>query len=210
MPKKDGWDVLKTLKSDATLADIPVVMLTIVDEKNKGYTLGASDYIIKPINRDHLLTVIDRYRASDSACRVLVVEDDPDMRKRLRETLGGDGWEVDEAENGRIALYRLAKTRPDLILLDLMMPEMDGFEFLAELRNAREYHHIPVIVVTGADLSEEDHRNLNGGVEMILNKTAYSRDELFEEVRALVAQHARSDPGPVSYTHLTLPTILRV
>jgi PAS domain S-box-containing protein len=195
MPKKDGWDVLKTLKSDTTLAEIPVVMLTIVDEKNKGYTLGASDYIIKPVNRDHLLTVLDRYRASGSACRVLVVEDDPDMRKRLRETLGDDGWEVDEAENGRIALYRLAKSRPDLILLDLMMPEMDGFEFLAELRKAREYHDIPVVVVTGADLTEEDHRNLNGGVEKILNKTAYSCDELFEEVRALVAQHALSDPS---------------
>ena len=108
MPKKDGWDVLRSLKSETALADIPVVMLTIIDDKNKGYTLGASDYIIKPVNRDQLLSVLDRYRTADTSCSVLIVEDDPDMRNRLRRTLIDHGWEVDEAENGRIALGRLA------------------------------------------------------------------------------------------------------
>ena len=103
--------------------------------------------------------------------------------------------EVDEAENGRVALDRLSDSPPNLILLDLMMPEMDGFEFLAELRNNRLRQGIPVVVVTGADLSEADHRHLNGGVERILRKSAYSRDELFEEVRALVAQYVERDPG---------------
>jgi PAS domain S-box-containing protein len=195
MPNTDGWDVLKTLKSEPTLSDIPVVMLTVIDEKNKGYTLGASDYIIKPVNREQLLSVLNKYRSAEFTSRVLIVEDDPDMRQRLRDTLSEAGWEVDEAGNGRIALNRLRNVEPNLILLDLMMPEMDGFEFLAEFRKNREHQAIPVVVVTGADLTEEDHLNLNGGVEKILNKSAYSRDELFEEVRALISRYVQRDPS---------------
>jgi len=194
MPEKDGWEMLRSLKSEQPLSDIPVVMLTIIDEKNKGYALGASDYLVKPINRDRLLSVLEKYRASNSPSRVLIVEDDVDMRERLRGTLASEGWEVDEAENGRVALRRLSKIRPDLILLDLMMPEMDGFEFLSELRKMGDHHGIPVVVVTGADLSERDRRDLNGGVERVLSKSAFSRDELYEEVRALVAQYIHREP----------------
>jgi len=194
MPEKDGWDVLRALKSERALSDIPVVMLTIIDERNKGYALGASDYVIKPINRDQLLSILEKYRLSDSTNVVLVVEDEADMRRRLHTTMSAEGWEVEEAENGRIGLDVLSKVRPNLILLDLMMPEMDGFEFLAELRNDQSYREIPVVVVTGADLTAEDHRNLNGGVEKILSKSAYSREQLFEEVRALVAQFVRRNP----------------
>jgi len=195
MPEKDGWDVLRSLKSDPRLSSIPVVMLSIIDEKNKGYALGASDYVVKPVNRQQLVSVLEKYRMSDSTNRVLVVEDDPDTRRRLHSMLSEEGWEVDEAENGRVALDRLSDVQPNLILLDLMMPEMDGFEFLVELRNNQPRKTIPVIVVTGADLSEADHRNLNGGVEKILKKSAYSREELFEEVRAVVAQYVKRDPG---------------
>ena len=195
MPERDGWDVLRSLKSDPRLSAIPVVMLSIIDEKNKGYALGASDYIVKPVNRQQLVSVLEKYRASGSTSRVLVVEDDPDMRRRLHNMLSEEGWQVDEAENGRIALSRLSDAQPNLILLDLMMPEMDGFEFLAELRNDKQRQAIPVVVVTGADLSEADHRHLNGGVEKVLSKSAYSREELFKEVRALVAQYVEQDPG---------------
>jgi PAS domain S-box-containing protein len=195
MPERDGWDVLRSLKSDPRLSAIPVVMLSIIDEKNKGYALGASDYIVKPVIRQQLVSVLEKYRASGSTSRVLVVEDDPDMRRRLHNMLSEEGWQVDEAENGRIALNRLSDAQPNLILLDLMMPEMDGFEFLAELRNNKQRQAIPVVVVTGADLSEADHRHLNGGVEKVLSKSAYSREELFEEVRALVAQYVEQDPG---------------
>ena len=195
MPERDGWDVLRSLKSDPRLSAIPVVMLSIIDEKNKGYALGASDYIVKPVIRQQLVSVLEKYRASGSTSRVLVVEDDPDMRRRLHNMLSEEGWQVDEAENGRIALNRLSDAQPNLILLDLMMPEMDGFEFLAELRNNKQRQAIPVVVVTGADLSEADHRHLNGGVEKVLSKSAYSREELFEEVRALVAQYVEQEPG---------------
>jgi CheY-like chemotaxis protein len=194
MPDKDGWDVLRALKTDQKLAHIPVVMLTIIDEKNKGYALGASDYVVKPVDRRQLLSVLEKFRVVDARNKVLVVEDDPDMRQRLFSLLSEEGWEVGEAENGRIALNALSDLQPNLILLDLMMPEMDGFEFLAELRNDQLHRKIPVVVVTGADLTAEDHRNLNGGVERILSKSSYSREELFEEVRALVAQYVQRDP----------------
>jgi PAS domain S-box-containing protein len=191
MPEKDGWDVLRSLKSERALADIPVVMMTIIDERNKGYALGAADYLVKPVDREQLVSILEKYRGPDSDNSVLIVEDDADMRLRLQKTLSEEGWQVDEAENGRVALDRLSQRRPNLIVLDLMMPEMDGFEFLTELRKKHLHGDIPVVVVTGADLSEEDHRHLNGGVEKVLSKSAYSRDKLFEEVRTLVARYTR-------------------
>lgn len=195
MPEKDGWDVLKALKSERELAGIPVVMMTVVDKRNKGYALGASDYLVKPVDREQLISVLEKYRSADSSNSILVVEDDPDMRRRLLSALSAEDWNVDEAENGRVALDRLMSMQPNLILLDLMMPEMDGFEFLTELRKNNLHDKIPVVVVTGADLTEEEHRHLNGGVEKILSKSAYSREQLFEEVRELVAQYVRGTPG---------------
>ncbi|MFQ5954112.1 MAG: response regulator [Kiloniellales bacterium] len=187
MPGLDGWSVLQELKADPELAAIPVVMLTIVDEKNKGYALGAADYMTKPVDRERLRGILDRYRSDDNGQRVLVVEDEKTTRQLLRRMLVGEGWQVSEAENGRVALERLAEARPDLILLDLLMPEMDGFEFLSKLRQTPTMRHVPVVVVTAADLSDEDHRRLNGGVERVLRKAAYSRDQLLAELRDLVA-----------------------
>ena len=98
------------------------------------------------------------------------------------------GWRVTEAENGRVALERLAEARPDVILLDLMMPEMDGFEFLEKLRKSEDFRTTPVVVVTAKDLSEADHRRLNGGVQTILQKGAYSSDEICEELCTMVTR----------------------
>ncbi len=190
MPGLDGWEVLRRLKSDPELAAIPVVMVTIVGEQNKGYALGASDYLEKPVERDRLRAILDRYRLRDEKHRVLVVEDDESMRAVLCRMLRGEGFEVAEAENGRVALARLEEMRPDWILLDLIMPEMDGFEFLTELRKRPGHHRIPVVVVTAADLSEADRRRLSGGVERVLLKAAYDREELLEELRALIARNA--------------------
>ena len=127
----DGWAVLAALKSDPATADIPVVMLTMMDDRNLGYALGAADYLTKPIDRDRLLAVLTRYRRDRP---ILVVDDDADVRLLLRRMLEKAGYVVVEAEHGRAALARLAELTPELILLDLMMPEMDGFEFLDELR----------------------------------------------------------------------------
>ncbi|MDH4207903.1 MAG: response regulator, partial [Anaerolineae bacterium] len=191
MPGMDGWTVLTTLKSDPVLADIPVVMLTIVDDKSKGYALGASEYMTKPIDRERLVAVLQKYRSDPPPFCVLVVEDEAMTREVLRRTLEKEGWAVSEAENGRAALERVAENPPGLILLDLMMPEMDGFQFMDELRKNEAWRSIPVVVITAKDLTAEDRLRLNGYVEKILQKEAHSREALLAEVGHLVAASIR-------------------
>jgi CheY-like chemotaxis protein len=184
---------LSQLKADPEVADIPVIMLTIVDERNLGYALGAADYLTKPIDRDRLLAVLQKYRRDGASCPALVVEDDPVSRQLLRALLEKDGFTVGEAENGRVALERVAAQRPEVILLDLMMPEMDGFEFVAALRQHHDWRAIPVVVVTAKDLTPDERLRLNGYVEKVIAKGAYSRDAVLREVRDLVASCVRRD-----------------
>jgi PAS domain S-box-containing protein len=191
MPEMDGWAVLKELKSDPALAGIPVIMATITEQRDLGIALGASEYLTKPIDRERLSAVLARYSRGDAPRRVLVVEDDEGARALIRRTLEAEGWGVEEAENGRIALDRLAASEPALVLLDLMMPEMDGFEFLEALRG--DGSHVPVVVITAKELTDDDHRRLNGGVERIVQKG--SREEFLREVCDLVALHARPGTG---------------
>jgi CheY-like chemotaxis protein len=184
MPGMDGWAVLSALKADAEVADIPVIMLTIVDDKNLGYALGASDYLTKPIDRERLVKVLTQHRRDRP---VLVVDDDAGLRLLLRRMLEPEGFTVVEAENGRVALERLDDVRPSVILLDLMMPEMDGFEFVAEFRRHEAWRAIPIVVVTAKDLSQEDRERLNGHVQKILQKGTHGREQLLAEVRELVS-----------------------
>jgi len=181
MPDLDGWTVLAAIKGDPELADIPVILVTIVDEKNRGYSLGATDYMVKPINRERLTSVL-RKICGPVGRQVLLVDDDEMMRRGMRLALEQDGWQVSEAENGRVALARLAETRPDVIVLDLMMPEMDGFEFLVEMRGRAAWREIPVLVVTAKDLTAEEHHHLNGDVERVLQKGASKLDDLLQEL----------------------------
>ena len=191
MPRMDGWAVLGALKADPRMADIPVVMLTIVSDTEMGYVLGASEYLTKPIDRDRLAGVLSKYRPKTAARIVLVVDDDDATRQVLRRTLGKQGWTVLEAENGRVALERLENNSPSLILLDLAMPEMDGFEFLGALRADKDRSAIPVVVLTSKDLTPEERSQLTGKVEKILQKGAYSRTALLREVKQIVALCAR-------------------
>jgi signal transduction histidine kinase/CheY-like chemotaxis protein/HAMP domain-containing protein len=193
MPGMDGWAVLTALKADPDVADIPVIMLTIVDDKGMGYALGAVEYLTKPIDWRRLAVVLQKYRCTHPPCPVLVVEDDAAMRELLRRMLEKEGWTVTEAANGRVGLERMAEGSPELILLDLMMPEMDGFAFLEALRYNDAWRSIPVVVVTVKDLTPDDRQRLNGYVQQILQKGAYSREELLREVRGLVAACMR--PG---------------
>jgi CheY-like chemotaxis protein len=184
MAGMDGWTVLSTLMADAELADIPVIMLTIVDDKRTGYALGASEYLTKPIDRGRLISVLAKYRRD---LPVLVVDDDAGTRQLLRRILEEEGYTVVEADNGRAALERIGERTPSAILLDLMMPEMDGFEFLGALHGREAWRAIPVVIVTAKDLTTEDRERLNGSVVRILQKGAYGQDELLAEVRGLVA-----------------------
>jgi signal transduction histidine kinase/DNA-binding response OmpR family regulator len=188
MPGVDGWATLAALKADPALADIPVIMLTIVDDKNKGYALGAADYLTKPFDREQLAATLAKYRraATNRNAPALVVEDDEATRALLVRMLEQEGWRVREADNGRVALAQVTEEQPQLILLDLMMPEMDGFEFVQELHKRPGAHSIPVVVITAKDITLEDRLRLSGYVEKILEKGSYNRDDLLRAVREMV------------------------
>jgi CheY-like chemotaxis protein len=192
MPGTDGWAVLSMLKADPELADIPVIMLTMVEDSNLGHALGAADYLTKPLDRERLLRVLEKYCRSSPGATALVVEDDAAMREMLRRFLEKSDWVVAEASNGREALQFVARQQPALILLDLMMPEVDGFEVLTELNRHPEWRSIPVVVVTAKDLTEEDRLFLNGSLLLsgrssgILQKGRLSREDLLRQVRDLV------------------------
>ncbi|MFV1987121.1 MAG: response regulator [Gemmatimonadota bacterium] len=190
MPGMDGWAVLAALQADPDLSETPVVMVTIIDDRNLGFSLGASEYLSKPIDRGRLVGVLQDYLAEAPGGGVLIVEDDEPTRTLIRRTLENEGWDVLEAENGRRALEVLETSTPALILLDLMMPEMDGFEFLDAIRSRPDVRGVPVVVITAKELTVEDRRRLNGGVEHVVEKGAYAVDDLLAEVRDLVATRA--------------------
>jgi CheY-like chemotaxis protein len=186
MPHMDGWSVLTALKADPATAAIPVIMLTMVDDKQMGFALGAVDYFTKPIDFQRLHQVLEKYRHTSASPTVLVIEDDASTREMMRRALDKEGWAVIEAPNGRVGLERLDGTVPALILLDLMMPEMDGFEFMEALRRRGDGRNVPVIVITAKDLTPEEQRRLNGGVERIIQKSALSQQELLELIRSVL------------------------
>jgi PAS domain S-box-containing protein len=185
MPGMDGWAVLGALKADPALAGIPVILQTLLDDRNMGFALGASEYLTKPIDRKRLAALVKQYVPVGGGAPVLVVEDDPATRQLLSRELTRAGWRVTEAANGRVALDEVARERPAMVLLDLMMPEMDGFEFLDELRRSHSSAEIPVVVITAMTLTEADRRRLNGGVERVVQKRPLEEDTLLAEVRAL-------------------------
>lgn len=187
MPDVDGWTVLRELKSDRRTCDIPVVMITVLDDKYKGFALGASDYVTKPIDWQRLSRTLEHFRNGDEAAVILVADDDPDIRALANRQLSAQGWRVVLAENGRHALDRLAAVRPSVILLDLLMPEMDGFELLEHLRANAAWAQIPVLVVTAKDLTEAERAELNGRVVQIVHKDAIHWEALRAEIGRLVA-----------------------
>ena len=192
MPGMDGWAVLSALKADPALAGIPVVMATVLDEARLGIALGASEYLTKPIDRARLLATLERVGARGPGHRVLVVEDDEPTRSLMVRTLRRAHWTVDEAENGRIAIERMREHCPAVVLLDLMMPEMDGFQFIEAIRADRAWHDVPVVVITAKVLTDEDRARLSGGVEAVVQKGGRSREDLLVEVARLVRAHSPS------------------
>jgi len=186
MPGLDGWELLSALKEDPEIAGIPVVMLTITDDRNLGFALGASEYLTKPLERDKLTAVLARYRKTSGA-RVLVVEDDADTRAMVRRSLEKDGWSIAEASNGRVGLEQVHAMRPSLVLLDLMMPEMDGFQFLEALRADAANANIEVVVMTAKVLTAEDRRLLAGGVQRVLEKGEHNEASFLAAIRAHIA-----------------------
>ncbi|NRF69493.1 response regulator [Aquincola sp. S2] len=184
MPHTDGWEVLGRLAANPRLAGIPVIIISMLDDRKTGYALGAADYLTKPVDRQRLLAALARHHHGKP---VLVVDDDAAMRTMLRRILEAEGHAVVEAENGRVALQLLHTVRPGAILLDLLMPEVDGFEFVAQLRQHDPAHTIPVLIITAKDMTAADRQRLNGSVVRVLEKRGIGHDGLLADVRALVA-----------------------
>jgi CheY-like chemotaxis protein len=182
MPEMDGWEVLKALRADPALCEIPVVMLTMVDDPERGFAFGATDYLTKPVNRHRLSRILKRYTCANPPCPVLIVEDDAFTRTSMRRLLEKNGCRVLEAANGADALALMESERPNLIFLDLMMEVMDGFTFAEHVRDHPEWRSIPIVVVTAHDLTALERKRLNGHVETILQKAGRSRDDLLAHV----------------------------
>ncbi len=182
MPEMDGWAVLGALKADPVTAGVPVIMVTIVNDLQQGFALGATEYLTKPVDRERLVALLRKHRHSRDF-GALVVDDEFSMREILRRVLEREGCAVAEAANGIEALRRVDERLPDLILLDLMMPEMDGFQFLDELRSREQGRGVPVVVVTAKDLTEEERERLSNRVQLIMQKGAMSGEDLLAAVR---------------------------
>ncbi len=182
MPDQDGWSVLGQLKSDPELVDIPVVMQTILDEPRKGFMLGASEFLTKPIDRARMIEVIRRLDHKGEP-KALVVEDDEGTRSRIVDWLRTEGWQVHTARNGIEGVQAYLQHAPALIILDLMMPEMDGFEFLEKVRELPQAAESSVIIVTAKDLTSSDLDRLNGGVQRIIQKGNHTSEGILREIK---------------------------
>jgi signal transduction histidine kinase/CheY-like chemotaxis protein len=193
MQKIDGWQVLSRLKSDPDVSTIPVLVLTVLENRSAAQALGATDYLVKPVDRERLLKLLSTYcsRASshDRRSCVLVVDDDPANRAILRKTIESCGLDILEAQGGREALSIVSETTPDLILLDLNMPGMDGFEFMEALNGNPQTAQTPIIVVTAKDLNQEERSRLAGRASHVMERRSHSPEELIEAVNEQLARY---------------------
>ena len=182
LPKLDGWEVLRRLKADPDLRDIPVVIVTVVDEKDVGLALGAVDYLVKPIDRDALLACLERLALMTTVrsrtVRILAVDDEPAALDMLSETLRPAGFDIVRAEGGMSAIAMARAERPDLVICDLVMPDLDGFGVVAALKADPATAAIPIIILTGHDLTAADKERLNGKVLRIVSKGADAQEGL--------------------------------
>jgi signal transduction histidine kinase/DNA-binding response OmpR family regulator len=188
MPDMDGWSVLTTLKADPELAEIPVVMLTIIDNKPLAYSLGAAEYLPKPLDRDRIALVLAKITATTPEMEVLVIIDDPSAHCLVCELMESDGWMVHRAVTGPDALEHLKQGNPQLILLDLVMQEMNPFDLIERLRESTEWRDIPLILLTPRELDNEDQARLNGAVERVIQRAALTPEGLLEEIRSRIVE----------------------
>jgi PAS domain S-box-containing protein len=188
MPGKDGWQVLHELKSDPATREIPVILVTIVDKQTLGYQLGAADYLIKPLEEEALLDALTRIGQihSQPSLRLLVVDDDPNIPELVRQLLENSSFQISAAPDGKAALAAVEGLPPDIILLDLMMPNMDGFAFIEALRERGV--QIPIIVLTAKTLTDADFQVLEGSVERVIKKNGLDPERLMGELAETVKQ----------------------
>jgi len=192
MPGRDGWQILHQLKNDAATRDIPVIALSFVDQKELGYRLGAFDYMLKPFDMDAILRALARITHVGN--RLLVVDDDPGVVDLVRQNLEGQPFVIESAVDGKAALEAISRAPPDVVLLDLLMPGLDGFDVIERLRQDKRYRDIPVIVLTAKSLTHEDTSRLRQGVVRIMQKHELEIESLVEELRSALQRYGASQP----------------
>jgi CheY-like chemotaxis protein len=202
-----GWDVLTALKADPELSKIPVIMVSIIDDKDRGFTLGANEYLTKPVHPDRLAGILEKFHINGTPGKVLIIEDDEANRQFVRRVLHRYGWKTIEAASARDGLDKIAQETPSLIMLDLMMPEMNGFEFITQLRQQEEYRAIPIVVLTAMELSEQDRNNLSKEVARIAFKTTTSYSSLMSELTSIVQKQELSQPPGQTFGHGEIQTV---
>ena len=196
MPRVDGWSVLARLKEDPAVEHIPVIVVTMTDDHALCYALGAAEYMSKPVDRGRLAEVVRRLVGDTQDATVLIVEDDAVTRDLLVRIVSRAGLGVTEAENGLVALDRLEEAIPSAILLDLIMPEMDGFALLSRIRENERWRGIPVVVVTAKELTHLERERLASSADRVFQKGSYDKETLIAEIRRHLVGSARSAPLP--------------
>ncbi len=199
MSPKDGWQILHELKVDAVTRDIPVVVLSIVDNQELGYRLGAFDYLVKPFDREAILSTLGRIAPTPAAreqVSLLVVDDDPQVVDLVQQLLEDEPYDIQSAADGQEALEAISRQCPDIILLDLLMPRLDGFAVLEQLRQCPEHEGIPIIVLTAKTLSPDELTQLQQSVAKVIQKQGLEQETLLRELRAaLLAYHPKTERG---------------
>ncbi|MEQ1842579.1 MAG: response regulator, partial [Verrucomicrobiales bacterium] len=183
---KDGWEVLQALKESPVTHGIPVIMVSVMAEQEHALALEVEDYLVKPIDVDRLSRTISRVTQQAPQRNLLLVDDDVDALDSMKRILEAAGWQTILAHNGIEALSILEKTRPAAIVLDLIMPEMDGFEFLQRLREDEHLKSIPVIVMSGKDPSEAEQSFLRDRVSAVIKKGSHSSSDLLASIKARI------------------------
>ena len=189
MPDIDGWTVYKKIKATKLLSEIPIIIATIGDYEHMAKDFGVVDFLSKPIEWDSLSKMLAKHKHLNQSRYILVVDDDSTTREILRKMLVKDGWRVNEADHGKNAIKHLENEIPELILLDLLMPVMDGFKFLEELKKKSKWMRVPVIVITSKDLTEDDISFLSESTDNVIQKGRYTRDELIKQIDSIIKEN---------------------
>lgn len=188
MPKKDGWQVLCELKENPETQDIPVIILSIVDNKRLGFSLGAAEYIVKPVEKQVLLRKLRNLEKTTTIKKVLVVDDEQDTVELIGSVLKETGYQIEVAYNSKDAVKTIKDFVPDLIVLNLTMPEVSGFDVIEYLKTEEGVKDIPLIVITRKDLTEKDIDELNGRIQGILNKGVLAKEDLLKEIKDTISK----------------------
>lgn len=184
MPGIDGWSVLGRLKDDEDLQNIPVTILSITGDQYMGYSLGAAEILTKPLDQNHFINILNKYIPQESTTsNVLIVEDDDNTLDLMQQMVRREGCRPILAGNGVEALEQMQKEVPDIILLDLMMPEMDGMEFIEHVQKREDWLDIPIVIITAKDINQEERGHLNGKVEKVIQKGKYNHKQLHQELQ---------------------------